>query len=71
MPELPEIVAHSERLARNYQGAELSAFVPLHLSALKTYAPSPREVYGLSLTASGSRESTCFCISVSSRLCSI
>ena len=55
MPELPEIVAHAERLARNYQGAELSAFVPLHLSALKTYAPSPREVYGLSLTASGSR----------------
>ncbi len=55
MPELPEIVAHSERLARNYQGAELSAFVPLHLSALKTYAPSPREVYGLSLTATGSR----------------
>ena len=55
MPELPEIMAHAERLARNYQGAELSAFVPLHLSALKTYAPSPREVYGLSLTATGSR----------------
>ena len=55
MPELPEIVAHAERLARNYQDAELSAFVPLHLSALKTYAPSPREVYGLSLTATGSR----------------
>ena len=55
MPELPEIVAHAERLARNYQDAELNAFVPLHLSALKTYAPSPREVYGLSLTATGSR----------------
>ncbi len=55
MPELPEIVAHGERLARDYTGAELSAFVPLHLSALKTYAPSPREVYGASLTATGSR----------------
>ena len=55
MPESPEIVAHAERLARNNRGAELSAFVPLHLSALKTYAPSPREVYGLSLTATSSR----------------
>ena len=55
MPELPEIVAHAERLARNYKGAELSAFVPLHMSALKTYAPSPREVYGRELTATGSR----------------
>ena len=55
MPELPEIVAHTERLARDYTGAELTAFVPLHLSALKTYAPSPREVYGASLTATGSR----------------
>ena len=55
MPELPEIVAHAERLACNYKGAELIAFVPLHLSALKTYAPSPREVYGLGLTATSSR----------------
>ncbi len=55
MPELPEIVAHAERLARDYAGAELSAFVPLHMSALKTYAPSPREVYGHELTAAASR----------------
>lgn len=55
MPELPEIVAHAERLARDYTGAELSAFVPLHMSALKTYAPSPREVYGHELTATESR----------------
>ncbi|MCY3850635.1 MAG: hypothetical protein OXF75_07545 [Acidimicrobiaceae bacterium] len=55
MPELPEIAAHAERLARDYQGAELTSFAPLHLSALKTYAPSPREVHGLSLTGTGSR----------------
>lgn len=55
MPELPEIVAHSERLARDYTGAELAAFVPLHPSALKTCAPSPREAYGLELTATASR----------------
>ena len=55
MPELPEITAHAERLARNCTGAELSAFVPLHMSALKTYAPSPREVYGHELTATASR----------------
>ncbi len=55
MPELPEIVAHAERLAREFAGAELSAFVPLHMSALKTYAPSPREVYGHELTATASR----------------
>ena len=55
MPELPEIVAHAERLDRNYQGAELTSFATLHLSALKTYAPSPREVYGRSLTTTGHR----------------
>ncbi len=55
MPELPEIKAHAERLADDWTGAELTAFRPLHLTALKTYAPQPKEAYGLSLTGTGNR----------------
>lgn len=55
MPELPEIKAHAERLADNWLGAELTAFRPLHLTALKTYAPQPKEAYGLALTGTGNR----------------
>ncbi|MEQ8842472.1 MAG: DNA-formamidopyrimidine glycosylase family protein [Acidimicrobiales bacterium] len=55
MPELPEIRAHAERLAENWTGAELTAFRPLHLTALKTYAPQPEEAYGRSLTGTGNR----------------
>ncbi len=55
MPELPEIKAHGERLTQNWSGAELSAFRPLHLTALKTYAPQPKEAYGRTLTAAGHR----------------
>ena len=55
MPELPEIKAHAERLAENWLGAELTAFRPLHLTALKTYAPQPKEAYGLVLTGTGNR----------------
>ena len=55
MPELPEIRAHSERLADNYTGAELSAFRALHLTALKTFNPNPRDTHGMALTRTGSR----------------
>lgn len=55
MPELPEIAAHAERLADNYTGAELTALRPLHLTALKTYAPAPKEAYGRALTGTGHR----------------
>ncbi|GJM37752.1 MAG: putative formamidopyrimidine-DNA glycosylase [Acidimicrobiales bacterium] len=55
MPELPEITAHAERLADNWMGAELTAFRPLHLTALKTYAPQPKEAYGRALTGTGHR----------------
>lgn len=55
MPELPEIKAHAERLAADWTGAELTAFRPLHLTALKTYAPRPDEAYGTALSATGNR----------------
>ncbi len=55
MPELPEIKAHGERLTQNWLGAELTAFRPLHLTALKTYAPQPKEAYGRALTGAGHR----------------
>ena len=41
MPELPEIIAHAERLGRAFAGAELAAFAPLHSTALKTFDPRP------------------------------
>jgi len=55
MPELPEIKAHAERLAENWMGAELTAFRPLHMTALKTYAPQPQEAYGSALSGTGNR----------------
>lgn len=55
MPELPEIRAHSERLAADYTGAELSAFRALHLTALKTFNANPRDTHGLALSRTGSR----------------
>ena len=55
MPELPEIKAHAERLADNWLGAELTGFHPLHPTALKTYAPQAKEVYGRSLSGTGHR----------------
>ena len=55
MPELPEITAHAERLAADYTGAELTAFRPLHLTALKTFDPNPRDAHGLALTGTGRR----------------
>lgn len=55
MPELPEVQAHAERLAAEFAGAELSAFRPLHLAALKTYEPGPDAAVGRELTGTGRR----------------
>lgn len=55
MPELPEIVAHAERLGRAFAGAELTGFAPLHPTALKTFDPRPEAAAGQKLTGAGHR----------------
>ena len=55
MPELPEIVAHAERLGRAFAGAELAGFAPLHPTALKTFDPRPESAAGQQLTGAGHR----------------
>lgn len=55
MPELPEVVAHAERLGRAFAGAELAAFAPLHPTALKTFDPHPESAAGRQLTGTGHR----------------
>jgi formamidopyrimidine-DNA glycosylase len=55
MPELPEIRAHAQRLTENWAGAELRAFRPLHLSALKTYDPPTASAHGRTLVGAGHR----------------
>jgi formamidopyrimidine-DNA glycosylase len=55
VPELPEITAHAERIRANYDGAELSGFRPIHLTALKTYDPRPDAAVGRRLTGTGHR----------------
>ncbi len=55
MPELPEIVAHAERLGRAFAGAELTGFDPLHPTALKTFDPRPEAAAGQKLTGAGHR----------------
>jgi len=55
VPELPEITAHAERLADNFDGAELSGFRALHLTALKTYDPRPDSAVGRRLSGAGNR----------------
>lgn len=55
MPELPEIVAHAERLGRAFAGAELAGFAPLHPTALKTFDPRPEVAAGQKLTGAGHR----------------
>jgi formamidopyrimidine-DNA glycosylase len=49
MPELPEVQALAERLEAAVGGAELAALVPLQFSALKTFAPPPEGLIGLTL----------------------
>ncbi len=55
MPELPEIIAHTERLSAAYAGGELAAFTPLHMTALKTFCPAPAAGVGLVLNTVGYR----------------
>jgi formamidopyrimidine-DNA glycosylase len=55
MPELPEVQAHAERLTDAYAGQELTRFVPLTFTALKTVAPAPTEAHGRPLEDIGRR----------------
>lgn len=51
MPEMPEVQAHAERLTEWFGGAELTRFVPLAFTALKTVEPKPDAPYGETLDA--------------------
>ena len=55
MPELPELQAHAERLARDFDGAVLEKFLPLTFTALKTVTPPPDAAYGQPLRGVGRR----------------
>jgi formamidopyrimidine-DNA glycosylase len=55
LPELPEVQAHAERLTEQFAGRELTKFVPLTFTALKTAVPRPDAAYGLSLESVGRR----------------
>ena len=55
MPELPEVQAHAERLARQFTGRSLNRFVPITFTALKTAVPPPSDAYGLPLLEVGRR----------------
>jgi len=55
VPELPEVQAHAERLTAQFSGAELTKFVPLNFTALKTALPRPDAAYGLPLESVGRR----------------
>src|SRR3954447_9875235 len=55
MPELPEVEAHAERLDARYAGAELTKFVPLTFTALKTATPPATDAHGQSLVYVGRR----------------
>ena len=55
MPELPEVQALAERLTDALAAAELVALQPLQFSALKTFAPPPESLVGLTLTEVGRR----------------
>jgi formamidopyrimidine-DNA glycosylase len=55
VPELPEVQAHAERLDSAYSGAVLERFTPITFTALKTYAPDPKQAHGQSLVYVGRR----------------
>ena len=55
MPELPEIVAHAERLSAAYSGVPLARFDPLHPAVLKTFDPRPAAAAGRVLASVGHR----------------
>ncbi|MDP8937819.1 MAG: Fpg/Nei family DNA glycosylase [Actinomycetota bacterium] len=55
MPELPEMQALAERLEAAVGGATFERAVAIQFSALKTFAPTPESLAGLTLTAVGRR----------------
>lgn len=55
MPEMPEVLALSERLDDVLQGATLRALDMLQFSSLKTYAPRPDELLGRTIEHVGHR----------------
>jgi formamidopyrimidine-DNA glycosylase len=55
VPELPEVQALAERIEARLGGARFVSASALSFSALKTVAPSPEELVGSRLTATGRR----------------
>ncbi len=55
MPEMPEIEAHAERLAKDYVGRTLTKLHPFNFTALKTAVPAPEAAYGHDVKAIGRR----------------
>ena len=55
MPEMPEVLALSERLDHVLRGATLRALDMLQFSSLKTYAPRPDELLGRTIEHVGHR----------------
>ncbi|MDZ7674305.1 MAG: DNA-formamidopyrimidine glycosylase family protein [Acidimicrobiales bacterium] len=55
MPEVPEVQAHAERLDASFGGTELTRFLPLAFTALKTVQPDPAVIHGEELTSVGRR----------------
>lgn len=51
MPELPELHAHSERLAEAIVGRALQQFRLLSFSSLRTVTPNPNDAEGHTITA--------------------
>lgn len=55
MPEMPEIEAHAERLAKDYVGRTLTKLHPFNFTALKTAVPPPESAYGHEVVSIGRR----------------
>jgi formamidopyrimidine-DNA glycosylase len=55
MPEHPEMKALAERLAEYVGDRPLASVRPLAFASLKTYAPPPESLLGLTLTGTGTR----------------
>ncbi|MGB3736248.1 MAG: DNA-formamidopyrimidine glycosylase family protein [Ilumatobacter sp.] len=55
MPEMPEIEAHAERLAKDYVGRTLTTLHPFNFTALKTAVPPPEAAYGHEVQSIGRR----------------
>jgi formamidopyrimidine-DNA glycosylase len=55
MPEIPEVQAHSERMAAALGGSTLKRFEPLNFAVLKTFNPPPDGAVGHELVSVGRR----------------